>query len=91
MVCAEKPSMTFFPEKAAMASGSEPERDWAFTLDMSIIISPILSTGSVSKAPIITPFVTGHFDQSDVPSRARCQEVANLMCRLGENLKTVEK
>lgn len=61
-----------------MASGSEPERDWAFTLDTSIIISSILSTGGVPKAPIITLFATGHFDQSDVPSQARCQEMANL-------------
>lgn len=50
-----------------MASGSEPERDGAFTLDGSIIISPILSSGSGSKAPPITSFVTGHFDRSDGP------------------------
>lgn len=68
-VCAEKLSVSFFPGEPAMASGSEPERDWAFTLDMSIIISPILSTGGDSKAPMKTSFVTGHFDQpSSMPA-----------------------
>lgn len=68
-VCAEKLSVSFFPGEPAMASGSEPERDWAFTLEYEYYNLPHSLHGGDSKAPMKTSFVTGHFDQpSSMPA-----------------------